>query len=133
MHHQEDKVSFVREAARILAPTGRLAIADVLGGSDVATWLNGPVDRATQPIGHNGMFLAHGELAGLMAEAGLENIEEVYHEYTWDFASVSEMVAYCKQLFRMSDAQGSSENFKSVNFKLTFRNFKSKGSASCEF
>lgn len=101
MHHQEHKIDFVREAARVLAPGGRLAFADVLEGSDVAAWLNGPVDRATKPLGHDGMFLAHGEPSRLMAEIGLQEVHEQYHEYSWDFTSVPEMVAYCKHLFRM--------------------------------
>ena len=36
-----------------------------------------------------------------MSEVGFEHVEERFHEYSWDFASVAEMVDYCKRLFRM--------------------------------
>jgi SAM-dependent methyltransferase len=103
IHHQEDKALFFREAHRILKPGGVIAVGDVLAGSPPALFLNEAVDRHSH-FGHDGMFLAPGELSSLLAGAGFESVTERHETYTWDLPDRPSLVAYCKSLFRMERA-----------------------------
>jgi SAM-dependent methyltransferase len=103
LHHLDDKGAFFAEARRVLRPGGRLAVADVVEGSDVARFLNGPVDRLSV-TGHDGKFLAHGELSTLLGTAGFRDIQEREQRYTWDFPDVSTLVTYFRELFGLLGA-----------------------------
>jgi len=104
VHHQEDKQRFFDEAFRVLRPGGLLGVGDVLCGSPPARFLNEAVDRWSD-LGHGGMFLAPGELSGLMENAGFSDVAESVHEYTWNFPELGDLVWFCKTLFRMTRAE----------------------------
>ncbi len=100
LHHLESKSALLDEAHRVLAPGGRIALADVLDETPPAVFLNGPVDRLSR-TGHQGVFLAEGEAGALLESAGFSDIEETYEEYTWSFASLELLVRFCRLLFGM--------------------------------
>jgi ubiquinone/menaquinone biosynthesis C-methylase UbiE len=103
LHHLESKAAFAAEAARILRPRGRFAVADVAEGSDVARFLNGSVDRLSV-TGHAGSFLARGELASLLADAGFRDVSEHEHRYHWTFADFDVLIAFFRELFGLAGA-----------------------------
>jgi hypothetical protein len=77
------------------------AVADVVNGSPVAAFLNGPVDRFSE-TGHHGMFLESGMCARELTAAGFVDVEEKHEHFDWCFDSESQMVRYCKLLFGLS-------------------------------
>ena len=103
LHHQEHKAQFFAEAFRILKPAGRLVVADVLAGTPPAQFLNDSVDRFTD-IGHDGMFVDRDEFRILLADAGFEQAEEQYEQFTWNISSRDHLVSFCRTLFRMNGA-----------------------------
>jgi SAM-dependent methyltransferase len=104
LHHLPDKAPFVHEAARLLKPGGLLVAADVLCDTQVAHFLNGPVDRLSE-TGHDGRFLAPGELTELFRNAGLTPLSEELCRYAWSFPDEPTLVAYCKELFGLTRAE----------------------------
>ena len=103
LHHLESKAAFVDEAQRILRPGGRFAVADVGEGSDVARFLNGSVNRLSV-TGHEGEFLARGELAALLTAAGFRDIDEREHRYSWAFPDFDVLIVYFRELFGLVGA-----------------------------
>lgn len=98
LHHLDNREPFFQEAFRALKPNGRIVVADVKKGTDVAEFLNGPVDEYSE-TGHDGLFFYDGELSKLLKDAGFIEIEEKFIEYEWQFPSNEIMVCYCKKLF----------------------------------
>ena len=104
LHHLVGKRAFFHEAFRVLRPGGRIAVGDVLDGTPVAAFLNGPVDRFTT-TGHEGHFLQPGETAALLNDAGFADVTEEHREFSWTFDGVDQMVRYCKSLFGLVNAE----------------------------
>jgi len=103
LHHLERKGDFLGEAFRVLAPGGRIAVADVLAGSPVAGFLNDTVDRFTE-TGHAGIFLEPGELTQRLEAAGFVDVSEKLERYEWCFPDVELLLRYCKLLFGLVKA-----------------------------
>ena len=97
LHHVQHKDRFFTEAARVLKPGGRIAVADVRKGTKPATWLNGPVDRFTD-IGHDGMFVEAGDFSAMLAAAGFVEIEET-HEIYCAFDQLAEVSSALQERF----------------------------------
>jgi SAM-dependent methyltransferase len=98
LHHVNEKRDFVRETYRVLAPGGKIAIADVQDGTAVSSFLNDSVDRLSE-TGHKGIFFKPGELTFLLQANGFEEVSEEHVRFTWDFPDTKTLVWYCKQLF----------------------------------
>lgn len=103
LHHHKDKAKFFREVCRILKKGGIFAVADVLEGTAVGEFLNGPVDHYST-TGHRGIFLEKGEFEKLLGVAGFDYFEEKHISYSWKFESEEKMTLYCKSLFGLVKA-----------------------------
>ena len=106
LHHlsREQILSFLKGCHRSIKNDGLIAIADVLAGSPVAAFLNGPVDEWTL-TGHEGEFFQRGEFFSLLTEAGFKNVEESFREFYWKFPTFDGLVTFCQQLFGLVKAE----------------------------
>jgi len=86
-----------RELARLLRPSGSLALADVAEGSATARFLNEFVDRHC-PLGHRGVFLG-AELAPDLEAAGFEILADRTVDLHWRFGTTDDMADFCRLLF----------------------------------
>ncbi len=105
VHHltTADKARFVAETYRVIRPGGRVVIADVLAGTPVASFLNGPIDRFTA-TGHRGVFIRRRELWHMLSHAGFSNVREEVCRVDWKFSSRDQMLAFCYSLFGITKA-----------------------------
>ena len=99
LHHEPDLAAVFREMRRLLKPGGRVVIADAAAGTPVATFLNGFVDEHN-PMGHVGIFLDK-QTAGLIEEAGFRIADDALVDMPWQFDTIQEAGAFCRQLFWM--------------------------------
>lgn len=102
IHHIENKKPLFKEMRRILKPNGRLCIADVQHGSNIALFLDDIVDRYTE-TGHRGLYLTDETLHDLNA-VGFVDVKQQLLNYVWRFASEQDLVAYFKLLFGLVKA-----------------------------
>ncbi|GAB3023242.1 class I SAM-dependent methyltransferase [Bowmanella dokdonensis] len=102
LHHVEDKLSFFRECARVLDPSGRLVVADVLRDTPQAKFLNEFVHEFNS-MGHEGLFWDESVQEQLDAN-GFRVERAKLHNFTWNFTTQEEMVSYCRDLFGLDKA-----------------------------
>jgi len=99
LHHEPDLPAAFGEMRRLLKAGGRAVIADAAVGTPVASFLNGFVNEHN-PMGHAGVFFD--ELtAGLIEDAGFTITDDALVEMPWQFDSMEEAGAFCRQLFWM--------------------------------
>lgn len=99
LHHEPDLPSVFKEMRRLLRNGGRAVIADVGADTDPAVFLNGFVHR-NNPMGHEGRFL-DGSTSELLREAGFSVAEDRLIDVPWQFDSLEQSGAFCRQLFWM--------------------------------
>lgn len=97
LHHVSERSGVYREFARLLRPSGLLALADVAEGSATAAFLNEFVDRHC-PMGHRGVFLG-AELAPDLEAAGFEILADRTVDLHWRFGTRDDMADFCRLLF----------------------------------
>lgn len=86
LHHEPDPAAVFAEIRRVLKPgVGRLVVAEVESGSDVARFLNGFVHRYNSG-GHEGRFVDPGFI-GQLGASGLRLEHDEIARYHWPFAS----------------------------------------------
>lgn len=97
VHHDADLVGLLAAWRRVLAPGGRIVVADVARGSAVAEFLDGFVGRHTAQ-GHVGTYLGD-DLAQLAHDAGYRDIEVIDGAYRWWADDLDDLAAFCTELF----------------------------------
>ena len=102
LHHAPDLPRIFREIVRVLAPAGRLCLADVRAGSPVDGFLNRFVNEYNS-MGHEGDFLDD-RVVGWLAASGFAIVEDTVVPYSWNFPSVDAMVRYVSLLFGLDRA-----------------------------
>ncbi|MBL4570031.1 MAG: class I SAM-dependent methyltransferase [Alcanivorax sp.] len=106
LHHLDhDQVqAFFDCSYRALKAGGVIAVADVLEGSPVAEFLNGPVDKWSE-TGHEGMFYKAHDFTGYLKRAGFRNITEKHEDFLWQFDCFDDLVTCCQLLFGLVKAE----------------------------
>jgi len=99
-HHalEQERITFYKEAHRILKNNGRLIICDVIENSIQSKWLNHFVNQYNS-LGHTGIFMSEKDI-DLMIENGF-NVTRHEVEYTWDFSSEDDTIDFFKHLFNL--------------------------------
>lgn len=114
LHHSTDieRQNFYFEAKRILKPTGRLIIADVIAGSQQDKWLNEFCNKYSS-VGHKGKFWSKND-ARLLESVGYNPTISI-QEYTWDFPDQKSMLDYCRHLFGLDLINDDAQLLSGIN------------------
>lgn len=100
LHHEQDKLAILREAARLLRPGGAAVIADVAAGSNEDRFLNGFVD-ANSAMGHHGDFLDE-QFPLDVKQAGFSIDSDELVATPWRFENRADAAAFATDLFGVS-------------------------------
>lgn len=100
LHHasEDERLSFYYECKRVLKPTGKLVIGDVMEGSPQDSWLNGFVNKYNS-LGHKGLFWNEND--SLLLEICGYTVKTEVKRYVWKFKNEDEMVDFTKHLFHL--------------------------------
>lgn len=105
LHHEHDRQSIFSEWRRVIKQNGHLFIAEVEGGSKVAAFLNGFVDRYN-PIGHHGLFIDDTFLEETKS-AGWQSVRSERTNSHWHFSDFASASEYFRLLFDLQLADDS--------------------------
>ena len=99
LHHIENKCEVFSEMRRILAPGGRVLVADVAEDSFVRSFLDDFVGRYCE-TGHSGWYFGVTTRAELH-DAGLNIVDDKRLDYLWCAPDMDQLAEFCRLLFGM--------------------------------
>jgi hypothetical protein len=106
LHHlnEYEIQTFFDQSYNVMCDGGVIAVADVMKGTPVAEFLNGPVDKWTE-TGHDGRFFEKNDLADFLKKSGFKRISEEHKNFFWFFDDFDGLVDFCHNLFGLVKAQ----------------------------
>lgn len=115
LHHETGLPKVFQEFRRVVRPSGRLAIAEVAEGSNVANFLNGFVDQYNS-MGHQGVFWNSG-CTTMLEAAGWNVMHNEPAQYHWRFEDRASLV-HCLALMFGIDLATPDQIFDAVTALL---------------
>jgi len=100
LHHYTKPGHVIGEFVRITKPGGLIGISEVIPGSAVAEFLNGPVNRHTS--GHKGLFVSAAEIAYYLDLCHCELVESQLVDVSWCAANRAKLVTFVHNLLGMN-------------------------------
>lgn len=106
LHHLDESEiqDFFDQSYMAMCDGGVIAVADVMKGTPVAEFLNGPVDKWTE-TGHDGRFFEKNDFFGFLEKSGFVKISEEHKEFLWVFDDFDGLVDFCRHLFGLVKAK----------------------------
>jgi SAM-dependent methyltransferase len=102
LHHVRDKCEVFSEMRRILAPGGRILVADVAEDSPVRNFLDDFVGQYCE-TGHSGWYFGDTTRTQL-SDAGLNIVGDKRLDYAWCAPDIEQLADFCRLLFGMVHA-----------------------------
>lgn len=96
--HHIPILGFLREAARVLRPGGRLAIVEVPARSTVAVFLDTQVAKLCRR-GHRGVYFAPDRWRHELTSLGFHDVHVEVRDLRWRFESMTQAIGYCRAVF----------------------------------
>jgi SAM-dependent methyltransferase len=123
LHHLNisERTSLYNEFYRILVPSGRLVIADVIDTSPQAKWLNEFVNTYNSN-GHKGLFFTKDD-SNLIKDSNFL-VETSINEYNWNFNNDIDLLHFFKLLFGLDLCIDDTSLLHSIKEYLYYNNRK---------